>query len=229
MWIADITRFITLDDVKHYIYLVMDNYSRQIIAWDIALTANPKTRLQTFINAITFAKNSFTNIKNIELLVDGGIENCNTTVDSYLAKLKTIIHKNIALKDTTYSNSAIEAINNTDWNFVTDQFFVPQIVLNKITIGIYHCKIWSATQITLVKILKNAYLNTMQIQNGEQLRAIVAQIIKEYNQLRPHGSLHRLTPCEAYLGLQHTAIIIKNPILAKASRIAGNKTNCGIC
>jgi putative transposase len=190
MWNADVTRFVTLDGVKHYIYLVMDNYSKKIIAWDIALTVNPNTRLQTFINAIAFAKNSFSQLSNIELLVDGGVENCNTTVDTYLAKLKIMIHKHIALKDTTYSNSAIEAMN---------------------------------------KILKNAYLNTMQIQNGTQLRVMVSTIITEYNQVRPHGSLLGLTPAEAYQGLLHNAILIKQTSNAKATRIAGNKTSCGIC
>jgi hypothetical protein len=40
--------------------------------------------------------------------------------------------------------------NNTDWNYVTAQFFVPQIEPDIITIGIYQNKIWSATQINLV-------------------------------------------------------------------------------
>jgi transposase InsO family protein len=47
------------------------------------------------------------------------------------------------------------------------------------------------------KIVKNAYLNQMTIENGIALEKIMQHIVEDYNN-RPHGSLKGLTPTEEY-------------------------------
>ena len=37
IWHADITRFVTPDNLVHYIYLVVDNFSRKILSWRVLL------------------------------------------------------------------------------------------------------------------------------------------------------------------------------------------------
>ena len=187
-WNADITIFKTKDNIKHYIYLVTDHFSKMIIAWSIDTTNNAGTRLKTFKEAIAFAKNKF--ITPVQLVVDGGCENNNTTVDDYLYKIKDIVKKVVALKDITESNSAIEAIN---------------------------------------KILKNNYLNKMEIENGEQLQKNIEIKIHDYTQLRPHGSLHGLSPYEAYNGLKPADILPPtNTVKSRLDRIIENKSTCCI-
>jgi hypothetical protein len=185
-WNADITIFKTKDNTKHYIYLVTDHFSKMIIAWSINKCNNATTRLNTFKDAIAFAKNKFTT--PVQLVVDGGSENNNTTVDDYLYNIKGIIKKLVAQKDITHSNSAIEAIN---------------------------------------KILKNNYLNKIEIENGQQLLKIIETIIHDYNLLRPHGSLKGLTPSEVYSGLKTTDILpLANKIQSRLDRIKENKSTC---
>lgn len=47
IWHADITRFVTADRMKHYIYLVVDNFSRKILSWEIADAVKAETRKGT--------------------------------------------------------------------------------------------------------------------------------------------------------------------------------------
>jgi len=55
-WHADITIFKTLDNVKQYIYLVVDNYSRKILSWDMADRVSGEIRVQTLREAWDTAK-----------------------------------------------------------------------------------------------------------------------------------------------------------------------------
>ncbi len=186
VWNADITIFKTRDNIKHYIYLVTDHFSKMIIAWYIDSSNNAHTRLHTFKKAIEFAKNKF--VPPVQLVVDADCENNNTTVDGYLYRIKKIVKKVVALKDIIHSNSAVEAIN---------------------------------------KILKNNYLNKMEIENEQQLKKYFEIAVYNYNQLRPHGSLKGLTPAEVYSGLKPTDILpLTNKIQSRFDRISENKATC---
>ncbi len=186
VWNADITIFKTKDNIKHYIYLVTDHFSKMIIAYCIDTCNNATARLDTFRQAIEFAKNKF--INPTLLVVDGGCENNNNTVDNYLYNIKDVLHKVVALKDIEYSNSAIEAIN---------------------------------------KILKNNYLNKMEIENRQHLEKNLKKVIHDYNQLRPHGSLNGLTPSEVYTGLKSIDILpFSNKIQTRFDRIKENISTC---
>jgi putative transposase len=157
-WHADITELRTADGKKCYIYLVVDNYSRYITSWRVSHKICAKTRIDTFketmINAgLKPCLNLIT-----ELIVDGGTENNNKSVEAFIENKP--LKKSIAGKDILKSNSMVEAIN---------------------------------------KVLKYNYLFPRNIQNKTQLIKVMKNVvIPDYNDKRPHGSLHGLTPLEAY-------------------------------
>jgi len=106
-WHADITIFKTLDNVKHYIYLVVDNFSRKILSWDMADRVNGEVRMQTL--KVAWEKASPEG--PVELVVDGGPENNNYVVNNFLNSEGVDITKSVALKDILFSNSMVEAAN----------------------------------------------------------------------------------------------------------------------
>jgi len=110
IWHADITVFKTLDGVKHYIYTVMDNYSRFIHSWRIERIVSAYVRLETIREAIStaFAENT---VENLQLVTDGGPENDNLTIKTFINQ--SSINHSIALRDIIQSNSMIEAFYRT--------------------------------------------------------------------------------------------------------------------
>ncbi|MBY0432552.1 MAG: hypothetical protein K2U26_00415 [Cyclobacteriaceae bacterium] len=105
IWHADITRFVTADHVAHYIYLVVDNFSRKILSWQVADKVNASIRKQSVAQALKGLSGN--NSQAVMLVTDGGPEN------SYiqLAGIKPQLHHTVALVDVMYSNSLIEAHN----------------------------------------------------------------------------------------------------------------------
>lgn len=107
-WHMDISQYKTLDNVIFYIYTVVDNFSRKIIAWDISTKKCSKIRTDTVKRAI---KNEFDvtiDNQSIDLIVDGGTENNNKTIHDFIKNCEVTINKKIALKDVTFSNSIVE-------------------------------------------------------------------------------------------------------------------------
>jgi len=51
IWHADVTIFKTENNVKHYIYILMDNFSRKILSYAISTQMSAKIRLQTIEEA----------------------------------------------------------------------------------------------------------------------------------------------------------------------------------
>lgn len=111
-WHADITIVKTLDNVKHYVYLVVDNFSKYIINWKVSDKCNGQTRTQTLREAVhqEFGED-LTPTNKIDLIVDGGSENNNSTVEDFIKQSQVDITKKIALKDIAQSNSMVEASN----------------------------------------------------------------------------------------------------------------------
>jgi putative transposase len=107
IWHADITVFVTADKVKHYIYVVIDNYSRKIISWLIADSVKAVYRKITIEMAL---KNVKQNHPLITLITDGGPEN---KLQTFLNSLDHRVQHNVALLDVHYSNSLIEAFFKT--------------------------------------------------------------------------------------------------------------------
>lgn len=103
IWHADITQFITADNVKHYIYVVIDNFSRKILSWLITDSVKREYRSTTIEEAIAHTKTTY---PQITLITDGGPEN---RLNAFLNTLNQPITHKIALVDVHYSNSLIEA------------------------------------------------------------------------------------------------------------------------
>jgi hypothetical protein len=81
-WHADVSVF-KIDNVKHYIYLVADNYSRRILSWKVSDKLNASIRIQTIRDAYQKATLIDSDL-NIDLIVDGGSENNNSTMDNFI-------------------------------------------------------------------------------------------------------------------------------------------------
>ncbi len=113
-WHADITEFVTADGIKSYIYFVVDNFSRYIISWRVASKVCGKIRLETFEETIQLSGiqpivDTEAEVVSTALIVDGGTENNNERVETFLEKYP--VDKFVALKDILKSNSMVESIN----------------------------------------------------------------------------------------------------------------------
>ena len=109
IWHADVSVYTTLDHVKYYIYTVVDNYSRMILAWDINTKLSGQIRLRSIQRAISEQFNINPSGKSIDLIVDGGSENNNGVIHEFIQNNQVSINKKIALKDIIQSNSLVEA------------------------------------------------------------------------------------------------------------------------
>ena len=107
-WHMDISQYKTFDNVIFYIYTVVDNFSRKIISWDIATTKSAIIRTNTVKQSIVNEFGIDLSDKHLDLIVDGGSENNNKTIHQFLNECQLNIHKKIALKDVTFSNSIVE-------------------------------------------------------------------------------------------------------------------------
>ena len=106
---SDLTIFKTMDNIKVYIYIVMDNFSRKILAYRASLSYSANLAFNCLKEA--YENHILPNQPDwdVELMVDGGSEVNNATIDSYI---KTIsVKKIIAQQDVSFSNSMIEAVN----------------------------------------------------------------------------------------------------------------------
>lgn len=107
-WHMDISQYKTFDNVTFYIYTVVDNFSRKIISWDISTKKSAIIRTNTVKQAIENEFGIDLKGKHLDLIVDGGSENNNKTIHKFLQECQLNIHKKIALKDVTFSNSIVE-------------------------------------------------------------------------------------------------------------------------
>lgn len=107
IWHADITQFVTADHVRHFIYVVVDNFSRKILSWCIKDCVKAVYRRGTIEAAVNEVSRTGT---TITLITDGGPENkLEPLVGSFYPRLE---HK-VALADVHYSNSLVEAAFKT--------------------------------------------------------------------------------------------------------------------
>lgn len=122
IWCADVTVFKTLDGVKHYIHFLMDHYSKMILGFRIEKSSSAfaiKILLQEAYKKLAIDD-------DIIFLTDGGSENKNSTVASFInSKLVKMKHL-IAQKDIQFSNSKIEAFNK----IIKHQFLLPKNLNN---------------------------------------------------------------------------------------------------
>ena len=108
IWHADITIIKTMDGIKHYVYLLMDNFSRFILSWRIEEVVSGSIRVETIREA--YKKYHDKNIITT-LITDGGPENDNNEMDRFILNEAIGLNSAVALRDIPFSNSMIEAQN----------------------------------------------------------------------------------------------------------------------
>ena len=145
IWHADITVFKALNNVKYYIYTVMDNYSRYILNWRIETKVCKHIRLDTIKEAMKFAfdeKHQFHD--QIQLITDGGPENVNLTMKDFMFSKNTNIKHDIALQTILQSNSLMEAFySSTKYKHLYNKTILDYDNLMKefiVWLKIYHTK-----------------------------------------------------------------------------------------
>ncbi len=99
----DTTLIRLLDGSREYLHAIIDNFSRRILAWSVADRFQPATTA----HLLKSATESMTASAEPIVLVDGGVETCNSAVDAVLESgdLKRIL----AQTEITFSNSLIES------------------------------------------------------------------------------------------------------------------------
>lgn len=107
-WHADVALFRTLDGAVSYIYTVVDNFSRKVLAWEVAEKLTATIRLQSIKQAYENALGQQQNL-NVNLVMDGGPENNNHIIDRFIKNNQ--LTRLVALKDISFSNSMVEAVN----------------------------------------------------------------------------------------------------------------------
>lgn len=110
---ADTTIFRPLNHTKVYIYLIVDNFSRRILAWLASLECKADLCIEN-LKSVFFQhilprreSGSFP----CQLMTDGGPENM--TIHEFTSDPEVELEWLIAQKDTIFSNSIIEAVNKT--------------------------------------------------------------------------------------------------------------------
>ncbi|MBS1549725.1 MAG: transposase family protein [Bacteroidetes bacterium] len=121
IWHADVTEFVTSDNVKFYVHSVLDNFSRKIIAYTVFRDKTAKTRLISLKEAILLQFSPILSPKELDLIVNGGSENNNFRIRNFIRHCQVKIHKKIALKDVHFSNSMIEGYFKTLKKFLRSQ------------------------------------------------------------------------------------------------------------
>jgi transposase InsO family protein len=106
-WHLDATVLFTDAHERLYLQLIIDSYSRKILAWSVSDSISGSGTTDLLKKA--FASIAEVPPGGIDLFVDGGPENNNRVVSGFLAD--TPIRKLVARVDVSFSNSMIEAVN----------------------------------------------------------------------------------------------------------------------
>lgn len=123
LWCADVTVFKTTDNIKHYIHLLIDHYSKMILSYRIEKGPSAMAIKSLIQNAYLKYQP-----EKLQFLTDGGSENVNSTVAKFINSVDVPINHLIAQKDVVFSNSMIEAINK----IIKHQFLHPKEIINRI-------------------------------------------------------------------------------------------------
>lgn len=106
VWCADVTIFKTSDKRKHHIHFLIDHYSKMILGYSVENSSSGIAIKSLIQNASEKYKP-----EKLHFLTDGGTENVNKTVASFIDSSEVSIEHSIAQKDVIFSNSMVEAIN----------------------------------------------------------------------------------------------------------------------
>ena len=102
IWHVDTTQIRLLDGSRVYLHAIIDNFSRRILAWKVAAKFYPAVTAELLLQA---SRRVFDGTPT--LLADGGIENCNKSVDELVDS--GLLNRLLAGTEIHYSNSLIES------------------------------------------------------------------------------------------------------------------------
>ncbi len=100
VWNVDTTVVRLLNGTKAYLYAVIDNFSRKILAWRVSERFDPANTLAILLDAGRPEAPP-------TLLVDGGIENRTTAIDELVDS--GVLRRVLAQTEIAFSNSMIES------------------------------------------------------------------------------------------------------------------------
>lgn len=107
---ADVTVFRTADNIKAYIYLIQDNFSRAVLGYTVHAYRKASVMLELLQDACT----GYLQPAALEyscLMTDDGSENFGVVQDFVKAADNPVLEHIIAQRDVEFSNSMIEAAN----------------------------------------------------------------------------------------------------------------------
>ena len=117
-WHCDVTYFTTDSNLKLYIYLLIDNFSRKILSWRVSTERKARICFENIKEAYN-KKNKQDKTNNVkdtnsiaetQLICDDGSEN-KKELDEFIKKPDTLLEKIIAQIDIKQSNSMVEYVN----------------------------------------------------------------------------------------------------------------------
>ncbi|MFT3945717.1 MAG: hypothetical protein QM763_01990 [Agriterribacter sp.] len=115
---ADVTVFKTADNMKAYIYLIQDNFSRAILGLSVNACCRAVVMMELVQDVHTrFLQQAGTD--SCQLMTDDGCENFGVVQDFVKATNNPALEHIIAQRDVEFSNSMIEAANkNLKYHFL---------------------------------------------------------------------------------------------------------------
>ena len=116
-WHVDATLIRLLDGSKVYLHAVIDNFSRRILAWKASDQFDPSITAELLNQAASGIEEA----EPPQLMVDGGVENYNASVDAAIISLN--LKRVLAQTEVTFSNSMIEAwwrVLKHQWLFLNE-------------------------------------------------------------------------------------------------------------
>lgn len=115
---ADVTVFKTADNIKAYIYMVQDNFSRTILQYTVAPDCKAVTMME-LLRTVHTKHLQNTAIESCQLMTDDGSENFGLVQDFLRLAHNPALNHIVAQRDVEFSNSMIEAANkNLKYRFL---------------------------------------------------------------------------------------------------------------
>ena len=111
VWHVDMTQIRLIDGSRAYIHAIIDNFSRRVLAWSVSDTFDPGITSSMLRKAL-----DGTNSSTPTLMVDGGVENYNKSVDEIVEE--GLLNRVLAQTEVSFSNSMIESF----WKVVKHQW-----------------------------------------------------------------------------------------------------------
>jgi len=102
IWHVDTTLIRLLDGTRAYLYAVIDNFSRRVLAWKVSATFDAAATAELLLDA---SRGLVEVVPTV--LADGGVENFNSRVDELVDS--GVLKRLLAMTDISFSNSLIES------------------------------------------------------------------------------------------------------------------------